>query len=254
MNTLKEENRELSEIAADVNALAEKYGFKAVITENEFTLQATDVDGDQVDWIRYVPAFDRVTLFGNTDHLNIWLSDTRPDMTPEKAISFVQEARLAFNYAFALRDMIDPEDWQEIADVPDASEDERYTEWIQTDDFQYLRNLGGGYYQLIEANGIDDGYLISEDMVVDLHRGGRWIDEDGNYTKDAENIIASYYKDADGFKASVADPDIRLQYLAEMVYESTSGLYYDYDKLDKETTDKALKYFIRNLKYLEVAA
>ena len=84
------------------------------------TVLARNTDGNLTKWFRYNRGNDTITIFGNTDSLNLWLSDT----TSLKAEDLV-------NYFTALQvgmqEFVDPEDWQEIADVQDASEDARYT-------------------------------------------------------------------------------------------------------------------------------
>lgn len=92
-------------------------------------LLAKRKDGKEVEWL-YVKD-NKVHLVGNTDQMNIWLCDTRPDMTPERIIEFVKDLNMwldAYNQEIHLYTLIDPEDWQEIANIPDASEDVRYTE------------------------------------------------------------------------------------------------------------------------------
>ena len=59
----------------------------------------------------------------------MWFCDTRSDMTPNKILSLIDDINISLEDAdinVNVKDLIDPEDWQEIANVPDASEDERY--------------------------------------------------------------------------------------------------------------------------------
>lgn len=42
------------------------------------------VDGNVIEWIKYSPKSDTVSIIGNTDNMNIWLHETRPDMTTDK--------------------------------------------------------------------------------------------------------------------------------------------------------------------------
>ncbi len=121
--------------------LAEKYGFRIFNdgpTGGTVSLCAKNTDGQWTRWIRYDPQKNEVALRGETDFLNIWLYETRPDMTPEKCVAFVDELNNLFEFYGAdkilVRDLIDPEDWQEIADIRDASEDERYGKLV---------NIGG---------------------------------------------------------------------------------------------------------------
>lgn len=117
--------------------LAEKYGFEAEQNDFMISLGAKNTDGEWTPWIRYNYHFEEVLICGETDTLNIWLSETRPDMTPEKCVAFVDELNKLFDFhgsdTIIIRDLIDPEDWQEIANVPDASEDERFGKLVNID-------------------------------------------------------------------------------------------------------------------------
>ena len=79
-----------------------------------------------IEWIKYMPKSDTISITGNTDNMNIWLHVTRPDMTANKCIQFVKELSNALDYILIVKDLVDPEDWQEIADVDDATKDFRY--------------------------------------------------------------------------------------------------------------------------------
>lgn len=112
-------------------AIGDKYGFPVIaVDENVKVMKAKNTDGKYIDWIRYNIENETVTLVGNTDNCNIWLYETRKDFTPEKIVAFVSD----LNYALSLHDrdrlklceLIDPEDWQEIAGINDAHLDARY--------------------------------------------------------------------------------------------------------------------------------
>lgn len=111
--------------------LAKRYGFKILQNGNVYNLCAKDTDKQWTHWIKFYPKEDRVSFVGNTDQLNIWLYNTRKDFTPEKCIQFVAELNEVFKLSgsdkFLIEELIDPEDWQEIADVRDAYQDERYS-------------------------------------------------------------------------------------------------------------------------------
>lgn len=111
-------------------ALAKKYGFKVRNGAEGLKLCAQDLDHKWVPWVGFNPNADRVYYFGETDFLNIWLCDTRKDFTVEKCLQFVGELNKALELTgdnrFLVRELIDPKDWQEIAQVCDAHEDKRY--------------------------------------------------------------------------------------------------------------------------------
>lgn len=110
--------------------LSEDYGFKTEIrNKNQVVIKAIDTEGKYVDWIGYYLNEDRIRIIGNTDKCNIWFHITRPDMTPDKIIKFVEGLNKALGYErgeIEIRELVDAEDWQEIADVQDAYTDERY--------------------------------------------------------------------------------------------------------------------------------
>lgn len=112
-------------------ALGDKYGLMVSERAGKYHLCAKNTDKRWTPWITYDPQKDSVVCHGNTDYLNIWLCDTRKDFTPEKCLQFVGELNELFapgsQNKLCLKDLIDPEDWQEIAQVKDAYVDERYT-------------------------------------------------------------------------------------------------------------------------------
>ena len=119
--------------------------FKRLIEKYDFTnsggnnikkgyyvsLEATTTNEGKIEWLKYYPESDTIQLMGNTDQCCIWFSDTRSDFTPEKITEFVKELNNVFKLCgeelFTIKELIDPEDWQEIAGVYDAYKDERYT-------------------------------------------------------------------------------------------------------------------------------
>ena len=110
--------------------LGTRYGFRVSKSGNSYTLYAKNTDHQWSAWIQYDPGKEIVSLLGNTDHLNLWFHETRKDLTPERCITFAQELNKVFGLPeeqqFQLCKLIDPEDWQEIAQVQDAFQDSRY--------------------------------------------------------------------------------------------------------------------------------
>ena len=111
--------------------ICKKYDFKyKEYSENKISLCAKDTDNHWEDWIRFDLKNKDVLLRGNTDHCNFWFYDTRKDMTPDKIIEFVADLNTMlrkFNDSYiTVKSLIDPEDWQAIAKIQDAYEDDRY--------------------------------------------------------------------------------------------------------------------------------
>lgn len=117
-----------------VTEAVEQFGFKGLYANEESVdIRAKNTDGRWRTWFTLMPDFKGVLKIsgGGTDTLNIWLHETRPDMTPERCIEFFEEISRTLGLfgedKLVPSDLIDPEDWQEIAGVHDAYEDERYT-------------------------------------------------------------------------------------------------------------------------------
>lgn len=109
--------------------VGQKYEFRTELTKYGACLYAKNTDGEDYPWIKYITSSDLFSIAGNTDQCNLWFYDTRPDLTPDKLIEFIKDLNEALepNEPILLKTLIDPEDWQEIANVRDAYDDERYT-------------------------------------------------------------------------------------------------------------------------------
>lgn len=122
--------------AVEFKAVAKKYGFHIAREGGQWKLCAKNTDNQWARWICFDPQKSSVSIRGNTDHLNIWLFDTRKDLTPEKCLQFVADLNDVFEFQgkdkLQVRQLIDPEDWQEIANVRDAYSDKRYTTGVLT--------------------------------------------------------------------------------------------------------------------------
>lgn len=121
----------------DVQSFAKKYGFTARRHEHypeRYSICARNTDDESTEWFWYNKVDSTIYVRGNTDHLNIWLRDTRPDLTAELCIQMITDLNALFRFLgesrFKISTLIDPEDWQDIANVPDAFEDPRYTDNI----------------------------------------------------------------------------------------------------------------------------
>lgn len=119
----------MNKVIDNLVELGNKYNFKINVNETVANLIVLNTDNKEVKWINYNIQNDTVSYHGNTDNCNLWFCETRKDFTPEKCIEFVADLNTAFNLQddkFKLKDLIDPEDWQEIANVNDAYNDIRY--------------------------------------------------------------------------------------------------------------------------------
>ena len=91
--------------------ICKKYNFKyREYSENKISLCAKDIEQHWKDWIT----------------LNL----ATKDMTPDRIIEFVADINTMlrkFNKSYmTIKSLIDPEDWQELANIEDAYKDNRY--------------------------------------------------------------------------------------------------------------------------------
>jgi radical SAM superfamily enzyme len=102
----------MNKYVENMKKLAEKYGFKIAETSVGTDLICKNTDGKDFGWIKYNQNTDTVTLVGNTDQCNLWLGETRPDLTPERIIEFVKDLNeaLEMETPYKLKDLIDGED------------------------------------------------------------------------------------------------------------------------------------------------
>ncbi len=111
----------MSNSLKNVCEVAEKYGFEARMDGQVAKVYAKNTDGRKVLWFLYNKKSD--SFHGSdTDCLNIWLHETRPDLKAEDLLDMFAEMGASLQF------LVDPEDWQEIAGVTDAGKDLRYTQ------------------------------------------------------------------------------------------------------------------------------
>ena len=162
--------------------VCKNYKFKYVEnSENKISLCAKNTDKEWINWITLDLKEKEVTLVGNTDQCNLWFYNTRKDMTPDKIIEFVAELNTMFrefnDSYISVKSLIDPEDWQEIAQVQDAYEDDRYKIQFKsieygTDNYIYFTVLKEGYefdglFRIHDpANGKDMTLVSIENCVM----------------------------------------------------------------------------------------
>ena len=114
--------------------------------------------------------------------------------------------------------------------------------WIKTDDLQYVKKIRNGVYKIAEARYAEDRYIVCRDKVIIAN----WLDSDGNYDSDCVEIIKVYYGSVDEFKEKWINSDMREQVLAEIIFEETP-----YDRTDKyelctmEIVEDKLQEFLR---------
>lgn len=119
-----------NQIAQELQDICNEYEFKyKKLANQEIALCAKNTNNKWQEWIKFDLDKRNISIIGNTDNCNIWFCDTRKDMNPTKITSFVGKLNhlfRRFNTSVKIKTLIDPEDWQQIAGVEDAYEDNYY--------------------------------------------------------------------------------------------------------------------------------
>ena len=147
--------------------ICKKYNFKYVEhSENKISLCAKDTDKHWSDWIKLDLKNKEVLLVGNTDSCNFWFCDTRKDMTPDRIIEFGADLNTLlrnFNNGYvSVKTLIDPEDWQVIAQIKDAYDDNRYK--IKFEEIEYGAD-NYIYFSVLKENIMFNGLFRIHDTV-----------------------------------------------------------------------------------------
>lgn len=112
----------------DVEAIAKKYGFSVedqITSIHPWYILTKNTDGKLVPWIS-INLLGDTFFWGDTKELNIWLHETRPDLTVETLVALKKDLMEMTGIMIYFRDFVASEDWQKIANVSDADKDKRY--------------------------------------------------------------------------------------------------------------------------------
>ncbi len=236
-----------NELTEKFKTLADNYGFLTKETQDRTSLYAQNTDGQWTKWISYSPELDLISTHGNTDHLNIWLYETRKDFTPEKCIQFITDLNTLFELAdpdcFRMSELIDPEDWQALADVRDAHKDERYLygglhnvrKWVEDLDqidrdcvFQYEYLLGRQLKDYAEYHEIDSKV---DEMILE------WNDSSAFFEVYPELLAYANTKPVHPF----SDLKSELQNEIDAMYQEQQALEVDGEMDWNEKLDRRIK-------------
>lgn len=91
-------------------------------------------------------------------------------------------------------------------------------DWIKTDDFQYCKRVAPFRFKLIQAEAVDDKYIICQPEEIDLEDYINITPYGFTYKDETVKIVKSYYESTLKLNESYNEFDI-LQILAEMIYE-----------------------------------
>lgn len=129
------------------------------------------------------------------------------------------------------------------------------TDWIKTDDLQYVRQVEEYVYELAEARYIGpadkDSYLIVSSRINIRD----WLNsDDGSYTDDCVEIIKAFHSSIEAYEQAAKNADVGYQYLAEMIFEETAydGLDYRIIEGDEDAADRELKHRLYMLEPLSM--
>ena len=111
----------------DLQEWCEDYGFELTEENGEYVIWGKEtVDGNSVEWIWYDPVADTVQTT-DTDKNNMWLYEGRPDLSADDIVEMAKKLADILDWPdMSIADIVDPEDWQEIAQVNDAYADSRF--------------------------------------------------------------------------------------------------------------------------------
>ena len=107
------------------------------------------------------------------------------------------------------------------------------SKWFYTDDMQICRKVKDGVFELVGFSECDERYSLLEKMTIILKD---WKDSNGEWNRDAQSIINSYYWSLDGMRECVSPKD-EDQFVAEIIYESTSSLADELSMTKKEAVE-----------------
>ena len=136
-NAKKDKNDLQTSTINKMKEICWKYNFKNKISQNKCSILAKNTDNKYEEWIFYDLDKEDFILIGNTDQMNLWFCETRKDLTADKLLELTKdlnEILNEYNLSVEVSTLIDPEDWQEIANVNDAYEDIRYNSKLQEKD------------------------------------------------------------------------------------------------------------------------
>lgn len=127
------------QIKEELKEICNEYEFEyKELSNQKIALYAENTNNEWQEWITFDLGKRNITILGNTDQCNLWFYRTRKDMNPMKITSFVTKLNILFrrfNTSVNIKTLIDPEDWQQIANVNDAYEDNYYD--IKFHDIQF---------------------------------------------------------------------------------------------------------------------
>ena len=92
-------------------------------------------------------------------------------------------------------------------------------DWVKSDDFQYIKHIGNGFYDCIEARIVADNCYNLCQSIVNINSYMNTGDSGMEFNEDGQDIIKTYYSSLEEFDYD--DADFKKQCFAEMVFEET---------------------------------
>jgi len=197
------ESNNIDKLKDEFEKIAKDYDFKVKDNTKEVSLCARNTDGEWRKWITYDVRENKFLTAGNTDECNFWFCDTRKDMNPEKILNFVADLNTIlrkFGTYIKLSSLIDSEDWQKIANVKDAYEDDRYQIQLKsiefgTDNYIYFTI----FYKERESDGLFRIHDLDNGPDMTLVSIGNSVTEEKQnflnaHWEEIENELCNYAK------------------------------------------------------------
>lgn len=177
-NFNKNKSNKLSSLTLLLQTFCDDYNFTLKnVQDTIYSIQVKNSVGELTDWIILNSNTNKVKILGNTDNCNLWFCDTRKDFTPEKIIEMTGDLNIILMTKFDcyadISTLIDPEDWQQIAQVQSAYEDNRYKIHFKSIEFGNVNdNDNYIYFTILEENDneLDGLFRIHDpDNGEDMH-------------------------------------------------------------------------------------
>lgn len=149
----------------ELKDICKKYKFRyKEIDDKRIALCAKNTDREWQEWITLDLDKRKVNVWGNTDQCNFWFCQTRKDMIPDTILELTSDINKIirkFDTYVKVSTLIDPEDWQEIANVKNAYEDTRYK--LKFKNIYYENNNYIGFTVYYKEDELD-GFFRMEDL------------------------------------------------------------------------------------------
>ena len=219
-----------------IKIICAKYRLKLKeISNNEIAICAKNSAKKWVEWIKF--NFDKENIIVNKEQCSLLFCDIREDITPDLLLDFVADINTIarkFDTHINLQTIITAKDWQEIAKVYDAYEDNRYQ--VQFKDIDFKKGDKYLYFTIVYEKKKMNGlfrvhHLIKEDLVLECI--DCYSKNERNFVnahwEEIEEKLCNYVKEKQNEVEKHIEKDI---FELKQIYTKTSQNYVYIDKQD----------------------